>query len=193
LPATRGGRQLTFIEPGPDFAQLFRSFEHTAFRLETRDRYYSPREAESFRKFLAGEPDVSYHENWLNMVRAATAEGRLFSRVRVVGLPPTDYTRFAMWVAGFTREAGDDIRYLTRDQADVAGLPGHDFWLFDSRKLVTMAFGEDGRFVGADVVEDPSAVVEHNYWRDAARHHALTPDEFVAEYEQRDVQRRGSA
>jgi len=53
-----------------------------------------------------------------------------------------------------------------------------------------MNFDENVRFVGAEVIEDPSAIVEHNYWRDAARHHALTPDEFVATYEQRDVQRR---
>jgi hypothetical protein len=139
---------------------------------------------------LAGQPDASYHENWLNMVRAATAEGRLFSRVRVVSLPLTDYIRFAMWVAGHTREAGDDIRYLPRDQAEVAGLPSHDFWLFDSRKLVMMHFDDDNRFVRAEVVEDPSVIVEHNYWRDAARHHAMNPNEFVARYEQRDIQHR---
>jgi len=133
---------------------------------------------------------MSYHENWLNMVREATAEGRLFSRVRVVTFPLTDYIRFTMWVAGYTRQAGDDIRYLTRDQAAVARLPAHDFWLFDSRKLVMMNFDENARFVGAELIENPSAIVEHNYWRDAARHHALTPDEFVATYEQRDVQRR---
>lgn len=133
---------------------------------------------------------MSYHENWLNMVRQATAEGRLFSRVRVVSLPLTDYIRFAMWVAGHTREAGDDIRYLTRDQAEAAELPQHDFWLFDSRKLVMMNFGEDDRFIGAEVIEDPLVIVQHNYWRDAARHHAMTPDEFVATYEQRNVQRR---
>jgi hypothetical protein len=127
---------------------------------------------------LAGEPDASYHENWLNMVREATAEGRLFSRVRVVSFPLTSYTRFAMWVAGYTREAGDDIRYLTRDQADTARLPKHDFWLFDSSRLVIMHFSEDDRFIGAEVIEDPSVIVEHNYWRDAARHHAIIPDEF---------------
>jgi hypothetical protein len=133
---------------------------------------------------------VSYHENWLNMVRGATAEGRLFSRVRVVSFPLTDYSRFTMWVAGYTCEAGDDIRYLTRDQANAAGLPQHDFWLFDSRLLVMMNFDEDDRFVRGEVIEDPSAIVEHNYWRDAARHHAMTLDEFVANHEQRDVQRR---
>lgn len=126
---------------------------------------------------------MSYHENWLNMVRETTAEGRLFSRVRVVRCPLTDYARFAMWVAGYTREAGDDIRYLTRDLADATELPKHDFWLFDSSKLVMMRFDEDDRFIGADVIEDPSVIVQHNYWRDAARHHAMTPNEFVARYE----------
>jgi hypothetical protein len=130
---------------------------------------------------------VSFHENWLNIVREATAEGRLFSRVRVVSVPLTDYTRFSMWVSGFTREAGDDIRYLSRDQADAAELPKRDFWLFDSRKLVKMHFSDDDRFVGAEVIEDPSTIVEHNYWRDAARHHATNRDEFVAKYEQRDI------
>jgi len=119
------------------------------------------------------------------MVRAATAEGRLFSRVRVVSVPLTDYARFGMWVGGYTRAAGDDIRYLARDGADGAGLPGHDFWLFDSRLLVMMAFDDDDRFTHAEVIEEPAVIVEHNYWRDAARHHALTPDEFTAVYDQR--------
>ncbi len=124
------------------------------------------------------------------MVREATSAGRLFSRVRVVSFPLTDYTRFAMWVAGYTREAGDDIRYLARGQADAAEFPRRDFWLFDSRKLVMMNFDEDDRFVEAEVVDEPSVIVEHNYWRDAVRHHAMTPDEFVAKYEQRNVQSR---
>lgn len=132
---------------------------------------------------------MSYHENWLNMVREATAEGRLFARVRVVSIPLADYSRFSMWVAGFTREAGDDIRYLTRDQAEAADLPEHDYWLFDSRKLVIMYFGDDDRFAGAKVVEDPATIVEHNYWRDVARHHATSRDEFVTKYERRNNER----
>jgi hypothetical protein len=137
---------------------------------------------------MAGEPDdLLWYQDWLTMVREATAEGRLFSRVRVVSLPLTDYSRFGLWASGYTIEAGDDIRYLVRDQADAAELPEHDFWLFDSRKLVRMHFGDDDRFVGAEVIEDPVTIVEHNYWRDAARHHATNRDEFVAKYDQRDI------
>jgi hypothetical protein len=118
------------------------------------------------------------------MVRQATAEGRRFSRVRVVSFPLTDYTRFAMWVAGYTREAGDDIRYITREQA--SELPQYDYWLFDSRTLLKMHFTDDDQFMGAEVIEDVAAIVEHNYWRDAAQHHAIERDEFIAKYEQRD-------
>src|SRR5258708_16627781 len=131
---------------------------------------------------MAGGPvDLAWFQDWLSMVRAATAEGRLFSRVRVVSLPLTDYARFGLWGASHTREAGDDIRYLTRDAAEAAGLPAHDFWLFDSRLLVRMHFADDDRFTHAEVIEDPAAIVEHNYWRPAPRPPPLHPGDFTCD------------
>lgn len=147
-----------------------------------RDRYNSPREVESFRKFMSGEADdLAWHQNWLAMIREATAHGRRFSRVRVVSLPLSDYSRFGLWISRFAHEAGDDIRYLTRDQADERDLPRHDYWLFDSRKLVKMHFGDDDRFLGGEVITDPATIVQHNYWRDVARHYAVRRNEFVNE------------
>jgi hypothetical protein len=170
-----------------EFDRLFETFEHTAFRLEVRDRYNEPSEAESLRKFLAGEPEDledGGFQDWLDMVKAATAEGRRFSRVRVVSLPLTDYSRFGIAYARYTVAAGDDIRYLTRDRARAIGLPDHDYWLFDSRKLAWMHFDEtDDSFLGAEIIEDPEAVVQHNYWRDVARHWAVRRDDFAAEYD----------
>lgn len=65
-------------------------FEHTAFRLEVRDRYDAPYENESLRKFLAGEQDdLPWMQSWLVMLRDLTAQGRRFARVRVVSLPLT--------------------------------------------------------------------------------------------------------
>lgn len=144
-----------------------------------RDRYNAPREVESFRKFLAGEPDdLAWAESWFSMIREETAEGRRFSRVRVVSLPLTDYSRFGLWGAQFTNAAGEDIRYLARDVAQSIQLPNHDYWLFDSRKLVRMHFGEDDRFLGAEVIEDPVEIVQHNYWHDVAWHCAVRRDDF---------------
>ncbi|MGA9309719.1 MAG: DUF6879 family protein [Pseudonocardiaceae bacterium] len=144
-----------------------------------RDRYNSPRETESFRKFMVGEPDdLAWHQNWLAMIREAAAEGRRFCRVRMVSFPLSDYSRFGLWISQFVNKAGDDIRYLPRDQAEATDLPRHDYWLFDSRKLIKMHFGEDDRFLGGEVIADPATIVQHNYWRDAAWHHAIRRNEF---------------
>jgi Family of unknown function (DUF6879) len=161
---------------------LFRSFEHTAFRLEMRESYNAPREVESFRRFRAGEPvDLSWAESWFSMIREATAEGRRFARVRVVGLPLSEYSRFGLWAARRTSEAGEDIRYLSRDVAGRLDLPDHDYWLFDSCKLVWMHYGEEDKFQGGEIVTDAAEIVHHNYWRDVAQHHAIRRDDFEAE------------
>jgi len=176
---------------GDEFNGLFRSFAHTAFRLEVRDRYDAPYENESLRKFLAEElDDLLWIQGWLAMIRDATAAGRRFTRVRVVSLPLSEYSRFGVWCAQFTNDAGEDIRYLTRDQARAEELPEHDYWLFDSRKLVRMHFDECDRFLGGEVVADPAVVVEHNYWRDAAWHRAVERDHFANEQNVERVQRQ---
>ena len=157
-------------------------FEHTAFRLEVRDRYDAPYENESLRKFLAGEQDdLPWMRSWLVMLRDLTAQGRRFARVRVVSMPLTDYSRFGVWCAQFTNGAGEDIRYLTRDQARAERLPAHDYWLFDSRTLVQLHFDGEDRFLGGELIEDPAVIVQHNYWRDAAWHKAARRDDFAAE------------
>jgi hypothetical protein len=147
-----------------------------------RDRYDEPDEAEPLRKYLAGEPDdLAWLQEWFDLVREATAAGRRFVRVRVVTVPLTDYSRFGVQCAKFTNEAGEDIRYLPRDQADAAGLPQHDYWLFDSTTLVRMNFDDSDVFTGSELIGDPSQVVQHNYWRDAALHHAVRRDEFASQ------------
>lgn len=46
---------------GAEFGQLFRTFEHTAFRLETRDQYKSANEDAALRQFVAGdEPEMGW-------------------------------------------------------------------------------------------------------------------------------------
>lgn len=147
-----------------------------------RDRYDAVYENESLRKFLAQEKDdLPWMQEWLTMIHDATSKGRRFTRVRVVSLPITDYSRFGVWCAQFTNGAGEDIRYLSRDRADVEQLPNHDYWLFDSRKLVRMHFDDADAFLGGEVIEDANEVVRHNYWRDAARHHAIRRDDFATE------------
>lgn len=54
-----------------------------------------------------------------------------------------DYSCFGAWISQFANEAGDGMRYLARDKARAIELLDHDYWLFDSRKLVRTYFGGD--------------------------------------------------
>ena len=156
--------------------------------MEARDTYDVTYENESLRKFLVNEPDdLAWIQSWLTMIREAVAERRRFARVRVVSMPLTDYSRFGVWCTQFNESAGEDIRYLTRDGAEAAGLPNHDYWLFDSRKLVRMHFNDTNVFLGGEIIEEPAEIVTHNYWRDAAWHHAVRRDDFAAEQNLRRV------
>jgi hypothetical protein len=120
---------------------------------------------------------MGWFQNWLSRIRQAAVEGRRFKRVRVVSVPLTDYSRFAVFCSKYTNEAGEDIRYLPRDKAE--GLPDYDYWLFDSRKLVRMHFAEDENFLGGEIIEDSATIVLHSYWRDAAWRRAIRREDFV--------------
>ncbi|MFF5118693.1 DUF6879 family protein [Dactylosporangium aurantiacum] len=150
--------------------------------METRNDYDASYEQDSFQRYLAGDPDdMPWMQSWLDLLRDAASHGRRFTRVRIVTVPLTDYSRFGVWCARLMNEAGEDIRYVTRDVAVAEELPTHDYWLFDSRKLVRMHFDDSNHFLGGEVIEDDAEIVQHNYWRDAAWHHAIERDDFAAQ------------
>jgi hypothetical protein len=169
---------------GREFLELFTGFEHTAFRLEVRDRYNATGEAERFARFLAGDEswrrlDRIERAGWFAMMREATSAGKRVERVRVVTEPHSDYIRFEAAMTPGNQAAGEDIRYLPRTHPSVAGLPSWDYWLFDSRMVARLRFDDDHRMQGAELIEDPAVVAAHCAWRDAAWHHAVPFDTYV--------------
>ncbi|SRR6266498_662670 len=160
---------------GEDFFDLFRTFEHTAFRLEVRESYY---EKEQPAQFLAGERvDLSYMESWLALNVSLRVAGKRMERVRVVSQPFSDYTRYGLWLCQYNTQAGEDIRYL--DRVDAAGLPDHDYWLLDSSRLYIVRFTDTDELLGAEPVDDQATIIQHGFWRDAAWRHAIPHREFV--------------
>jgi hypothetical protein len=129
-----------------------------------------------------GRIDPATLEGWLSEVRTATSQGRTFKRVRVVNVPLSDYSRFSLWLATYNNEAGEDIRYLARPDADRLGLPAFDYWMFDSRTVAKMVFDDQDTLLGFELVEDPAMVVDMNHARDVAWHHAVKRDEFAAKH-----------
>ncbi len=167
---------MTELLTGSSFAELFTTFTRSARRLETRD-YYAADQA-LFEQWLAGElrePALADKVAvWLGQVRLATAAGKRYERVRVVSEPPTAYQRFALATCRSSVAAGEDIRYLTQQQATGLDLPSHDFWLFDDERLVLLYFTHNDRTLGAQVVTEAPVVWQHREWVDRARQ-AATP------------------
>lgn len=141
---------------GDDFFDLFSSFEKSAFHIELKDTYTTPEEDGPFRRFLQGEPDdFSWHAHWLETVRRTTATGRTIERVRVVSTPHTDYTRWGLAVARLNIEAGENIRYLRRENAPQLRDRTDDFWLFDDARPVFTVFTPSGQWMGGVATSDP--------------------------------------
>jgi hypothetical protein len=165
------------------FADLFKTYEQTAFRLETRDTYNETYTPEPLRRFLAGEPvDFAYMTPWVDVVRTNASTGRLMSRVRVVSQPLTGYAKYSIHVAANSNiPAGEDIRYLDRGKADQLALPNLDYWLFDNRYVVVLGYDNTtGRSLDErELIDDPVFITQCERWRDRAWHHAVDLTDFA--------------
>jgi len=163
--------------------ELFETFEHTAFRFETLDRYAVPEEDEALRRFLAGEPpDRSLFASWFALVQAATAARKTIQRVHLVSEPLTDYMLYEFAYYQHSTAAGEDVRVLPRARAEGLDLPDRDYWLLDSRQAALMRFDDDGHFYGVELTDDPHAVARCCYWRDVAVHCAIPYERYIAEH-----------
>ncbi|MFF4576120.1 DUF6879 family protein [Streptomyces sp. NPDC001410] len=168
------------LQPFSSITHLFREFRHTAWRLETRRGYASDRNSPKWARWQAGEDIAQDPANtWRVNVTEQTAAGKRFERVRLVDAPPTDGQRFLLASAPGNVAAGEDIRNLSRAQAEQLRLPDYDYWLFDSRVVARFAFDEDDTTLGVYVTEDPAEVLAACQARDAAWHHAVATREFA--------------
>ncbi len=160
--------------------ELFRAFAVTAWRLEVRTSYGLLDDDQSYQAFLAGrEPDLTWFTPWLDLMREQIGgSGKLVERVRVVDDPPSDYLRWECFLNRWNAEAGEDIRYLSRESADALRLPAYDFWIFDSAAVAFMVFAESGEFTGPVVVDDRAVTRQHVAYRDAAWQAAIPYEQY---------------
>ncbi|MFJ1869978.1 DUF6879 family protein [Streptomyces chartreusis] len=165
-----------------EFGQLFRTFEHSAWHLETRRGYASDREDLGFDEFLAtGEAPSDLDSDWCQNIRRQTAAGKYVGRVRVVDNPPTDGQRFLLSYARVNAATGEDARNLWREDADQAHLPTEDFWLFDSRLVAILRFDDQDVFHDVEIITEPAEVLRYCQVRDAAVHASIPYDAFAAQ------------
>ena len=166
---------------GPAITEFFRDgFRHTAWRWETRRAYGVAAESEALQAFLRGEDVSDPGRPWLALMRQLTGQRKTVGRVRLVDTPPTDYQRFLLADVLDSVDAGEDIRYLPRSEAQRLELPEYDFWLFDSRTIGIFHLDGDTS-LGMSLSQDPAEVLKGCQIRDAALHFAIPAREFTAQ------------
>lgn len=162
------------------FRRLFETFEHTAWRLETRRGYASDRQDPDFQMFLStGTTVVDAGEPWFTNIRRQTEAGKRVGRVRVADNPPTTEQLFLLDYARHNESVGEDIRYLWREDAERVSLPAEDFWLFDSRLVALLHFDGADNLLDIELITEPAEVVRYSMVRDAAMHRAVPRDQFA--------------
>lgn len=169
---------------GEEFAALFDTFQHTAFRLECLQTYDVSQEVEAVRAFREGRPrpERSVRTSpWLRRVAVTTAQGKQWSRVRVVSYPLTEYTRYEL--VGYVESQAAGERILLVDYDKVGDL-GPDFWLFDAGTLaaraVLMRYTVGGKIEGFDLVTDPAHLERLRAIQHLVESHAVPLNEFLA-------------
>ncbi|MFH8385020.1 DUF6879 family protein [Kitasatospora sp. NPDC018058] len=165
-----------------EFDDMFKSLQHTAFRLETRRQYRSDELTKTYRRFAAGlDPEWELDDAWCRSRREQSALGKRFERVRIMDNPPTLGQRYLLDNAERNSKVGEDIRYLWRADAERLGLPEEDAWLFDSRVIALLHFDADDDLTGVELITDPVQVARACQVRDAAWHYATPHRQFGAE------------
>ncbi|MFF3955424.1 DUF6879 family protein [Streptomyces sp. NPDC001890] len=160
------------------FGGMFAKLKHSAWRLETRRRYASDEETDTYRQFLAeGRVDWDLDDPWCTGRRDQSALGKRFERVRILDEPPTPGQRYLLDNARRNAAVGENIRVLFRSGAVELQLPQEDFWIFDSRVVALLHHDNADEMTGVELITNPVDVLRYAQVREAAWHHAVPYDQ----------------
>lgn len=141
------------------YGSYFRRARRSAIHIEVRDTYHMPDEDEPTARWReSGEIiETAGGRAWCAMVAETVSRGVTVSRVRVVTVPHTEYTRWLLDACASNIAAGEQIRYLPRHEVD-GHVPEDDYWLFDDEIVGFNTVDADGDGVGLAVTADTEIV-----------------------------------
>ncbi|WP_031516754.1 DUF6879 family protein [Streptomyces sp. NRRL F-5123] len=145
------------------FDDLLAGATTSAVHLEMRDVYYSNPRFEEWRNGALVDWDNrgSWWRPFHQDIADAVARGVTVRRARVISEPVTEYIRWEHYVTEANVRAGEQVRWLPREQTADLLMPGRDFWVFDNQVIRLGSFAGNGDFLGDDYSDDP-ALVELN-------------------------------
>ncbi|ELP67060.1 DUF6879 family protein [Streptomyces turgidiscabies] len=169
----------------PSFDQLMEATQRSAVHLEMRDQYAVGDEADDFNAWLHegrrdADPASEYWTPWVDMISRAVARGVVVRRARIVSEPVTDYIRYEYAGTDVNVHAGEQVRWLPRQQVSDLMLPGADLWIFDGTQVLFNHFSGDGDWSDPpmELRTEPSIVKQCSDAFDAVWERAVPHDEY---------------
>lgn len=182
VPVPDSGRGTVRADGPAALKPLFRSFLHSAWRLESRRTYAWHARRPEYVAFATGRHvEWDLESAWCRERRAQRALGKRYQRVRVMDEPYTECQLYLL-LQNTPRNAaaGEDVRFLTRRHADELGLPREDFWIFDARTVAVLRFDDESdESAGVELITEPAEVLRHIQVREAAWHHAVSQERMA--------------
>lgn len=96
---------------------------------------------------------LEVRDGWIRTIEDARARGAYIGRIRLVGHPLTDYTRFELSAYTDNAAAGEDIRLIDRTDLTPSWNAAPDVWVFDDKRAITMRYSDDGAWLGFEECE----------------------------------------
>ena len=133
--------------------KYFNSFQKSAFRVETLQRYNVNEEREAFEYFQQYKelPDGVW-KDWHDIIQQAKLRWATMQRVHLIQFPITPYISFEMEFYKKSMTYWERIFYLSLEDCTVE--INSDFWIFDDAVVLKMFYDEDGSFLGFEEMKD---------------------------------------
>ena len=178
-------RVISEADEEDSFTEMFLATQHSALHLEVRDNYAVDEESDALRTWRkdGSVVETDADREWTDLVRDMTGRRVVVARLRIVSVPPGEYTRWLAENSDDNIAAGEEIRWLPRNsvQGDV---PLDDWWLFDRSTVGFTTFDDDDVFTGVAVTADPAiasvcADAWDRLWPQGVDHAGFMNGEFV--------------
>ena len=133
--------------------KYFNSFQKSAFRVETLQRYNVDEEMEAYEFFMKNKEVANWlWKDWRDIVRQAKSRWAIMQRVHLIQFPISSYVLFEMEIYKKSVEAWEEIFYIPFERCSVE--VKSDFWIFDDSIVLKMNYDEYGRFINFEEIND---------------------------------------
>ena len=139
----------------------FDSFQKSAFRVETLQKYNVDEEKNDYEYFLKYKKLPNWFwdwDDWYDVIQQAKMRWAIMQRVHIIQFPISPYISFEIEVYKKSIMAWEEIFYVPSEKCPIK--VESDFWMFDDATVLKMHYDKDGSFLNFEEIKDCSSYLQ---------------------------------